>query len=400
MSNSLESVLSSPPFDRLAGDVRHYLSSILDAGVESWGGDELSDVLSPYLLDAGIAADDEEAQILCMEFARKAALPVSAQRPLAGHLDKPVTMTSSVDFEIEGALVEPTTVTASDGGRSKRGKNKRDRRALVAAGVAAINDGGASFQFTLDEDVAAAVSITLRAEHRSRGSELSDTDLLATSLIAYAEERKPTLLSDWRTVFSNVLEDADTVIDEDDSAGAVNSVLSALVRKGVLELAELALVPGVQVFAVLNEDEEWHPAVIDEVLADDRFKVVFVEYGKPQIVEKTVLRAMEDVVDEDAGEMKDGQCEMCERHKLLTFHHLVPKHTHSKYLGKRLPAGLDGEPTRHWLNTHGTMICRRCHSMVHSVASNDVLAEQYNTVAKLLAHPTVRGWIEYARKQH
>ena len=39
------------------------------------------------------------------------------------------------------------------------------------------------------------------------------------------------------------------------------------------------------------------------------------------------------------GERRTGACEMCSRHLRLTFHHLVPKATHSKCAGKRLPIG-------------------------------------------------------------
>lgn len=61
---------------------------------------------------------------------------------------------------------------------------------------------------------------------------------------------------------------------------------------------------------------------------------------------------------------------------------------HPTFLGKRLPNGIEGEPTRCFLslgaassgdgarNTYGVMICRQCHNTVHSIASNEVLALQ------------------------
>ena len=55
----------------------------------------------------------------------------------------------------------------------------------------------------------------------------------------------------------------------------------------------------------------------------------------------------------------------------LTFHHLLPKETHGRYLGKQLPGGvaaaaeeagfeLAAEPTREFLNTYGAELCRFC----------------------------------------
>jgi len=37
--------------------------------------------------------------------------------------------------------------------------------------------------------------------------------------------------------------------------------------------------------AVLEEDEEWHDAIIEEILKDGKVKVTFTEYGKSQIVD-------------------------------------------------------------------------------------------------------------------
>jgi len=157
---------------------------------------------------------------------------------------------------------------------------------------------------------------------------------------------------------------------------------------------------GSNVVAVLEEDGDWHPAVVEELLDSGTFRLTFLEYGKPQITPASNIRAMEDVVDDGAEEsFSEGNCEMCGRHMLLTFHHLIPKDTHSTYLKKRLPPGIEGEPTRHFLNQYGTMICRKCHYFVHNIADNHTLAKEYNTVGKIMAHPTIQKWIEWAAKQ-
>eukprot|EP00913_Durusdinium_trenchii_P019652 g18475.t1 len=99
--------------------------------------------------------------------------------------------------------------------------------------------------------------------------------------------------------------------------------------------------------------EDWHPAVVESILDDGRLKLIFIEYGKPQEAGPDEVRAMEDVADE--GEEGEGECEMCERDLKLTFHHLIPK---------------DG-----------------------------FLASQYNTLQKLLAHPVIQRWLEFAKKR-
>merc|ERR1719321_1551366 len=154
--------------------------------------------------------------------------------------------------------------------------------------------------------------------------------------------------------------------------------------------------------ALLAEDEQWHTAVVDHVFENDRYHIVFLEYGKPQDVSFSEIRMMTSIVDDEAeNELQEGTCEMCKRHMLLTFHHLIPKDTHRRYEGKRLPPGVDGpaKPTREFLNTYGTMICRKCHSFVHNLASNDKLATDFNTVEKLLANESVQRWVSWANKQ-
>lgn len=105
----------------------------------------------------------------------------------------------------------------------------------------------------------------------------------------------------------------------------------------------------------------------------------------------------------------DGTCELCERLIRRTFHHLIPKETHSRYLKKKtLPdniklianeIGVDPSVNRVWMNTYGAMICRTCHSAVHKSATNDELAEKYNTVELLLENPKIYAFAKYNSKQ-
>jgi len=134
---------------------------------------------------------------------------------------------------------------------------------------------------------------------------------------------------------------------------------------------------------------------------DGVFGVLFLEYGKPQDTPVNSIRLMEMVVDDEEAEeaLQLGKCEMCDREKLLTFHHLIPKDAHSTYLKKRLPPGIEGEPTRHFLNTYGTMICRQCHSFVHRIAPNSELAKEYNTLQKIMDEPSVQAWVKWVGRQ-
>ena len=90
------------------------------------------------------------------------------------------------------------------------------------------------------------------------------------------------------------------------------------------------------------------------------------------------------------------------------FHHLIPKQTHSRYLGKCLPAGvveaaaardLLAEPSRDFLNRYGSMLCRFCHSTVHRLAPNAVLAERFCTIKTLLSEPTIQRFIAFTARQ-
>ena len=106
---------------------------------------------------------------------------------------------------------------------------------------------------------------------------------------------------------------------------------------------------------------------------------------------------------DESEEIDDGSCELCERLVNRTFHHLVPKETHSKYLSRgTLPENLVdvGECTKTWLSHHGAKVCRACHNAIHSAESNESLARDYNnTVELLLAHPNIRAFAKYNSKQ-
>ncbi|KAF4040168.1 HNH endonuclease domain-containing protein [Phytophthora infestans] len=158
---------------------------------------------------------------------------------------------------------------------------------------------------------------------------------------------------------------------------------------------------GKSCLVVLEEDEEWHPARItkhigendDESTGDNRpieVEVEFIEFGKKQIAREDEVVLDEDVAGREDAEDMTGLCEMCERPMNLTAHHVIPRVTHSKYLRQGY--------TKEFLNTC-IMICRQCHSKIHSVEDNKTLAREYNTLDKIMQHPEIIAWVAYARKQ-
>lgn len=85
------------------------------------------------------------------------------------------------------------------------------------------------------------------------------------------------------------------------------------------------------------------------------------------------------------------ECEICERTGPLTYHHLIPRSTHTKVLKK-------GWHPEYMLNSVA-WLCRQCHSAVHHVASNEDLARYFHTVELLLEREDIQKWRKYASKQ-
>jgi len=273
----------------------------------------------------------------------------------------------------------------------------REFRARVEGGALQLRQG--------QSDEVQSITHALRLRRPDLGKTVTDeasAAYLAASFVAYAEDRHPEVAKQWCKVLQEVLDDAGTYLDEDDNEAAVEHVVEELIRKGVLEAKEERPEEGSVVMAVLLEDDQWHAAVVDAVLENDRYRIVFLEYGKPQEVLFADIQMMASVVDDEGSdELEEGTCEMCKRHMLLTFHHLIPKDTHRRYEGKRLPPGVEGpaKPTREFLNQYGTMICRKCHNFVHNFASNSKLATDYNTLEKLLANESIQRWVAWANRQ-
>lgn len=86
-------------------------------------------------------------------------------------------------------------------------------------------------------------------------------------------------------------------------------------------------------------------------------------------------------------------CELCEREKDLTFHHLIPQINHSKNKFQRLF-------TKEDMKTRGIDICKDCHSTIHKLIDNKTLGLEYNTKEKLLEHEGVAKFVKWVSGQN
>jgi hypothetical protein len=94
----------------------------------------------------------------------------------------------------------------------------------------------------------------------------------------------------------------------------------------------------------------------------------------------------------EIGEQID-RCELCERRKKLTKHHLVPRAVHRK---KRYVNRFGKQEMR----KRSLMICKDCHNGIHDLIANEKeLADKYHTKELLLANEAIRKHIAWVKKQ-
>ena len=276
--------------------------------------------------------------------------------------------------------------------------------------------------------------------------EVDDPEYMIASLEAYMISLMDSdgdcacgTLREWRQALTDTLHDANVQCDN------VDYIVQQLKESNALKYEPPdPLYPGAPVLALLTEDKEWHPAILlrieevaleqSEMMSDIIYHVEFTEYCKPQQCSRDKVVAMTDVAgdEEEDEDMGEGVCELCQRNMKMSFHHLIPKETHKRYLKKKhLPhnfkpnqivrsakgdkdedhnatavvegnkgrATLKVECTTYFLNAYGASLCRACHSYVHSIDTNAGLAAKWNTVALLESNEKIRSWVMYASKQ-
>ena len=82
-----------------------------------------------------------------------------------------------------------------------------------------------------------------------------------------------------------------------------------------------------------------------------------------------------------------GHCAICARDETLTRHHLIPRTRHHNKRNKR---EFERAVVRQVVG-----ICRPCHAQIHAFLSEKELEREYNTVAKLKAHPGVASFANW-----
>jgi hypothetical protein len=91
--------------------------------------------------------------------------------------------------------------------------------------------------------------------------------------------------------------------------------------------------------------------------------------------------------------MNDAKrCELCHREiAFLTQHHLIPRTTHKR---KKQRDGFTQEELNQVIE-----ICAPCHKNIHAVLTEKELAEDFNTIEKLLSFPAIAKFTAWVRKQ-
>jgi len=88
---------------------------------------------------------------------------------------------------------------------------------------------------------------------------------------------------------------------------------------------------------------------------------------------------------------KHGPCALCRRCVPLTFHHLIPRKMHrrahfrKRYSRQALGAGID--------------VCQRCHTGLHRLHDEMMLARQLNTLQALQEDDAVARHVDWVARQ-
>ncbi|KAK6533610.1 hypothetical protein TWF694_002547 [Orbilia ellipsospora] len=90
-------------------------------------------------------------------------------------------------------------------------------------------------------------------------------------------------------------------------------------------------------------------------------------------------------------ETRPLECELCAREVKLTYHHLIPRSTHSRVLKKRMHP--------EYMLNRVAWLCRSCHSFVHHCEENMELAKNWYTIELLEQRDDIQKWISYISKR-
>ncbi len=84
-----------------------------------------------------------------------------------------------------------------------------------------------------------------------------------------------------------------------------------------------------------------------------------------------------------------GTCELCKRHPIeVTRHHLIPRARHRKGSTRR-------RFTREEATGRVALLCRACHRFIHSRLTEREMADEFDTMEKLRAHPDIDTFVNW-----
>jgi hypothetical protein len=92
------------------------------------------------------------------------------------------------------------------------------------------------------------------------------------------------------------------------------------------------------------------------------------------------------------GMRNEQRCELCEREvSFRTQHHLIPRTLHKR---KKRREGFTQEELNRVI-----WICAPCHKNIHAVLTEKELAEEFNSLEKLLGFPAIAKFTAWVRRQ-
>ena len=94
--------------------------------------------------------------------------------------------------------------------------------------------------------------------------------------------------------------------------------------------------------------------------------------------------------------MKDhkeiGNCELCNRVKPLTFHHLIPRTCHrNKWFKKNF--------STEQMKKSGVMLCDDCHNYIHQAYPEKEMGRRLHTVEALKSDEMIAKFAQWVRKK-
>jgi len=87
-----------------------------------------------------------------------------------------------------------------------------------------------------------------------------------------------------------------------------------------------------------------------------------------------------------------GRCALCGRIvERLTYHHVIPRMRHRN---KRIRNRFERDDLH-----RKVPLCRPCHRNLHVVLTEKELADEFNTLERLRAHPEIRRFTRWIRRR-